>query len=98
MPPNIEYTQAKQQWLAQRLKNFNTKQSSSGITPQSRPPHLPLSFAQQRLWFLDQWEPGSTAYLLSYAWRLQGPLDAAALEASFTTLDRKSTRLNSSHH
>jgi amino acid adenylation domain-containing protein len=79
-----EHTQAKQKWLGQRLKSFNTKQSSSGITAQPRPPNLPLSFAQQRLWFLEQWEPGSTAYLLPYAWRLQGPLDLAVLEASLT--------------
>jgi amino acid adenylation domain-containing protein len=86
MSKNLEHTQAKQQWIAQRLKSLNTKQSSSGITLQSRPPKLPLSFAQQRLWFLDQLEPGSTAYLMPYAWRLQGLLDAAALEASLTTL------------
>ena len=86
MAKPLEDPRAKQQWLAQRLKNFSTKQSSFGITPQARPPALPLSFAQQRLWFLEQWEPGSTAYLLSYAWQLQGPLDVAALEASLTTL------------
>jgi amino acid adenylation domain-containing protein len=40
---------------------------------------LPLSFPQQRLWFLDQLEPGSFAYNLAGALRLAGPLDAAAL-------------------
>ncbi|HBP88786.1 MAG TPA: amino acid adenylation domain-containing protein [Nitrospirales bacterium] len=86
MPNNSERTQAKQQWLTQRLKNFNQKQSSFNITQQSRPTTLPLSFAQQRLWFLDQWEPGSSAYLLSYSWRLRGPLNRSALEASLTAL------------
>ncbi|MEM9598492.1 MAG: amino acid adenylation domain-containing protein, partial [Acidobacteriota bacterium] len=46
----------------------------------------PLSFAQQRLWFLDQLEPGSAAYVLSWALRLRGPLDAQALGRAFDDL------------
>ncbi|HKI06704.1 MAG TPA: amino acid adenylation domain-containing protein [Thermoanaerobaculia bacterium] len=40
----------------------------------------PLSFSQQRLWFLDRLQPGSAAYNLPTALRLQGPLDVPALE------------------
>ncbi|HSF43791.1 MAG TPA: non-ribosomal peptide synthase/polyketide synthase [Thermoanaerobaculia bacterium] len=48
--------------------------------PRERP--LPLSFAQQRLWFIDQIEPGNPAYNIPGAVRLSGPLDFAALAAS----------------
>ncbi len=41
---------------------------------------LPLSFAQERLWFLEQLEPGGAAYVMAGALRLSGALDAAALE------------------
>ena len=41
---------------------------------------FPASCAQQRLWFLDQLHPGSTAYNLPRAVRLQGPLEIAVLE------------------
>ncbi|GJG89250.1 hypothetical protein tb265_44310 [Gemmatimonadetes bacterium T265] len=40
---------------------------------------LPMSFAQQRLWFLDQLEPGCATYNLPFNFRLAGPLDADAL-------------------
>jgi NRPS condensation-like uncharacterized protein len=47
---------------------------------------LPLSFAQQRLWFLAQLEPESTAYNLSAAVRLTGSFDRAALSLSMNEI------------
>ncbi|MBX9918180.1 MAG: hypothetical protein K2Y07_13285, partial [Nitrosomonas sp.] len=47
---------------------------------------IPLSYAQQRHWFLWQLEPQSTAYHLSAALRLSGELDVAALQTSFRIL------------
>ncbi|MGS2640337.1 amino acid adenylation domain-containing protein [Streptosporangium sp. G12] len=41
----------------------------------------PLSFAQERLWFMEQFSPGTGAYVLPAAARLRGPLDLAALDA-----------------
>ena len=41
----------------------------------SKPVVAPTSFAQQRLWFLDQLEPGTPLYNVNSAVRLQGPLD-----------------------
>ncbi len=45
-----------------------------------------LSFAQERLWFLDQFVPNNLAYNLQVPLLLQGPLDVAALEQSLTTI------------
>ena len=47
---------------------------------------LPLSFAQQRLWFLDRLLPDKAAYTIPAAWRLRGPLDALALQRSLDAL------------
>ncbi|MDP2320787.1 MAG: amino acid adenylation domain-containing protein [Acidobacteriota bacterium] len=47
---------------------------------------LPMSPAQQRLWFLDQMDPGTTMFNIPAAFRLYGELDAAAIERILTTL------------
>ncbi|MBG1267392.1 non-ribosomal peptide synthetase/type I polyketide synthase [Nostoc sp. WHI] len=50
---------------------------------------LPLSFAQQRLWFLDQLEPNSAFYNIAGAARLQGELNVIALEQSLGEIIRR---------
>ena len=47
---------------------------------------LPLSWAQQRLWFLDQLEPGSSAYNISWTVRLRGELQIDALQSAVDKL------------
>ncbi|MBD2609665.1 AMP-binding protein, partial [Scytonema hofmannii FACHB-248] len=52
----------------------------------ARSPELPLSFAQQRLWFLAQLEPDSPFYNIPAAVRLQGQLNVEALQQSFNEI------------
>ena len=55
----------------------------------------PLSFAQERLWFLEQLEPGSAVYNICRASRLTGQLNIAALESSLTEILRRHEILRS---
>ena len=59
------------------------------ILPVPRDGTLPLSFAQQRLWFIDQLEPGNSAYNFPAAVRLKGPLNVEALEQSLNEIVRR---------
>lgn len=59
------------------------------IEPVSRDRDLPLSFAQQRLWFLDQLEPESTAYNIPTAVRVRGELALDILQQSIDEIIRR---------
>src|SRR5207244_3156476 len=50
---------------------------------------LPLSFAQQRLWFVDRLAPGNASYNLPSAFRLRGPLSIDALTLAFDEIVRR---------
>ncbi|HEY1235681.1 MAG TPA: amino acid adenylation domain-containing protein, partial [Candidatus Binatia bacterium] len=50
---------------------------------------LPLSFSQQRLWFLDRYEPNSSVYNVFSALQMQGSLEVSALERSFAEVARR---------
>jgi amino acid adenylation domain-containing protein len=80
------------QALAARIET--ARQAGAGLqappllpVPRDRP--LPLSFAQERLWFLDQLEPRSAAYNMALAYRFRGELDLAALAAALGDLERR---------
>ncbi|HEY0229584.1 MAG TPA: condensation domain-containing protein, partial [Mycobacterium sp.] len=73
--------------VAQLAPRLNTDEI--GLEPLvagERPAIVPLSFAQNRLWFLDQFQGPSAVYNMSVALRLSGQLDVDALGAAFTDL------------
>ncbi|WP_410598224.1 amino acid adenylation domain-containing protein [Amycolatopsis sp. lyj-90] len=76
--------------LAARLDANTTGTAVAAIRPVPRDGDgLPLSFAQQRMWFLDQLDPGSVEYLIPLALRLSGPLSVDAFQRA---LDRLAER------
>ncbi len=72
-----------------RLKQRQGGPQTPPLEPVSRRGALPLSFAQQRLWVLDQLTPGLTAYNLLLPVRLEGRLDAGALERALHEIVRR---------
>src|SRR5215469_3940580 len=76
--------------LALRLKQKGISTPGTQVIPQreTQAP-CPLSFAQQRLWFLDQLEPESTAYLIPQAHSLRGKLHIECLRRSLEELVRR---------
>ncbi|HYO16569.1 MAG TPA: condensation domain-containing protein, partial [Thermoanaerobaculia bacterium] len=71
--------------LAERLED-EARPSAPPILRASRKWDLPLSFSQQRLWYLDQLQPGSPTYHIPAAVRLRGRLEAPVLEAALRQL------------
>ncbi|MDJ0499843.1 MAG: non-ribosomal peptide synthase/polyketide synthase [Nostocales cyanobacterium LE14-WE4] len=68
--------------LIQHLQQQDLELTSPPILPRAENAELLLSFAQNRLWFLDQFEPNSALYNIPIALRLVGTLNQAALEQS----------------
>jgi amino acid adenylation domain-containing protein len=68
------------------LQAHATDFSPPPLLPVARSSEMPLSFAQQRLWFLAQLEPDNPAYNLTHALQLTGSLDVTALRLSVNAL------------
>jgi amino acid adenylation domain-containing protein len=75
--------------VVERARRGEEAPQAPPIRPVPRAGALPLSFAQQRLWFLDQLEPESSAYVISFALHLDGRLDRAALGRALTEIVRR---------
>ncbi len=78
--------------LAGKVETLRSRGEAAGAPPIVQAPregHLPLSFGQQRLWFIDQLEPGSPLYNIPVALRVEGPLASAVLAASLGEIVRR---------
>ncbi|HEX6290915.1 MAG TPA: condensation domain-containing protein, partial [Herpetosiphonaceae bacterium] len=78
-----------------KARQVSPELSPPPLEPAPRDRALPLSFAQQRLWFLSQMDPTSPAYNIPNAMRVRGPLNAAALEQSLNAIVRRHEVLRS---
>jgi amino acid adenylation domain-containing protein len=78
--------------LATRLDNARREEQGMlppAIKPVQRDGDLPLSFAQERLWILDQMEPNNPLYNIPRALRMKGPLQIIALEKALSEIIRR---------
>lgn len=86
---------AKRKQLLEKLKQRQHKPAKSAtvapprLEPVERGGPLPLSFAQERLWFLDQFMPNNAFYNVPSVTRIVGHLDAPALEKAFYALVKR---------
>jgi amino acid adenylation domain-containing protein len=71
------------------IREAESRPQAPPIVPIAREATLPLSFAQQRLWFLDQLEPGTATYNIPHAVRITGQLDVTALTQTLTEMVRR---------
>ncbi|KFU81851.1 non-ribosomal peptide synthase domain TIGR01720/amino acid adenylation domain-containing protein [Amycolatopsis lurida] len=87
VPARLVFTAPTPARLALRLPESTAPQAAIPVLPRDGGRfEAPLSFAQQRLWFLDEFEPGSAEYVSPTALRLRGELDTGALNRALTTL------------
>ncbi|MCX4750207.1 amino acid adenylation domain-containing protein [Kitasatospora sp. NBC_01287] len=82
--PQAGWSDAKRALLAQRLRGGRGPTRVVQRRPAGTSP--PLSSGQERLWFMEQFAPGGSAYALSPTRRLRGPLDRPAMDDALTAL------------
>ncbi|KRA75174.1 hypothetical protein ASD78_09205 [Lysobacter sp. Root667] len=75
--------------LLQQLAKQSPAAPRSEIGRRPRPARIPLSFAQQRLWILDQLDPGSAAYNVPTSMWMQGRLDEAVFARALDEIVRR---------
>ncbi|MFI7648062.1 amino acid adenylation domain-containing protein [Micromonospora sp. NPDC049460] len=80
---------ARQALIAQRLRKRQAATPTARITPRPPDAEVPLSYAQERVWFMDQLAPGEAAYHIAVPLRVRGPIDVAALRRALADLSRR---------
>jgi amino acid adenylation domain-containing protein len=75
--------------LAVRIRQADASTKAPPLVPLPRGNDFPLSFAQERLWFLHRLDPGAATYNMAGALRISGDLDAAALEQTLREAARR---------
>jgi amino acid adenylation domain-containing protein len=94
-----ELSVEKRQLLERYLKTAGLNLTRAVILPQPRDTNrFPLSFAQQRLWFLDQLEPNTAVYNIPDTHYFNGPLNLGALERSLSELIERHEILRTTFH
>src|SRR5260221_3563097 len=72
--------------VERRLRELGSTDAVPSIVRTRRDVAMPLSFAEARLWFIDQYEPGTSTYNLPVATRLHGRMDRAALSRALDAI------------
>ncbi|MET0396029.1 MAG: amino acid adenylation domain-containing protein [Longimicrobiaceae bacterium] len=95
VPDRLANLSQERRLLLQRmlLERAGAAGSTQEIRPRGTDGPAPLSFAQQRLWFMDRLDPGSPAYNIPHALRLRGRLDRGALRRALTAVARRQESL-----
>src|SRR5438552_5048048 len=85
-----ELSASKRELLEKRLRGaFKATMREHAIPRRDEDGPAPLSFTQQRLWFIDQLEPGTDAYNVPVVLQLRGQIDPAILEKSLNEIVRR---------
>ena len=79
-----------------QLREKGLQLDKSSICKRKNLNELPLSFAQERLWFLHQLEPDTTAYNIAFSWRFIGNLDIGLLQSCLNTIVQRHEILRTS--
>jgi amino acid adenylation domain-containing protein len=89
--PTVERFAARLAAVSRAVLDTGAPGAPPALVPLPHPPGepLPLSFAQRRLWFLEQLTPGTAVYNLPGSVRLAGPLDVPALGAALAEVVRR---------
>ncbi|MBY6685102.1 amino acid adenylation domain-containing protein [Rhodococcus sp. BP-149] len=83
--------------LASRLQQGGHGETRTPLVPRERTGPVPLSLAQRRMWFLNQFDPSSVAYNIPLALRLEGDLDIAALQVAIMDVVDRHEALRTSY-